>query len=194
MARRIPRTDALMREGEWPKGQGTQMHGKTLGIVGLGAIGRRFAQLGQAIGMRVITWTMHPKPELGFESVALEQLLRESDVVSLHLRLSNETRGMIGEREFGMMKPSAILINTARGPIVDETAMIAALKNGRIAGAGIDVFDIEPLPADHPIRRLPNTVITAHSAGVTPEALEAGLQMAVDNVFHFLDGAAAHVV
>src|SRR5258708_2753307 len=113
VARRIPLTGAQMRQGQWPKGQGTQMHGKTLGIVGLGAIGRRFAQLGAAIGMRVITWTMHPKPELGFESAPLETLLRESDVVSLHLRLSNETRGMIGERQFGMMKHSAILINTA---------------------------------------------------------------------------------
>ena len=101
---------------------------------------------------------------------------------------------MIGKREFGMMKPTAILINTARGPIVDEAALIAALESGSIGGAGIDVFDIEPLPADHPIRQLPNVVLTAHSAGVTPEALEAGLQMAVDNVFHFLDGAAAHMV
>ena len=194
VARRIPMTGAQMRQGECPKGQGTQMHGKTLGIVGLGAIGRRFAQLGAAIGMRVITWTMHPKPELGFESVPLETLLRESDVVSLHLRLSNETRGMIGERQFAMMKPSAILINTARGPIVNEGALIDALETGRIAGAGLDVFDIEPLPAEHPLRRLPNAVLTAHSAGVTPDALEAGLQMAVDNVFQFLDGNPAHVV
>jgi D-3-phosphoglycerate dehydrogenase len=194
VARRIPMTGAQMRQGQWPKRQGTQMHGKTLGIVGFGAIGRRFAQLGAAIGMRVITWTMHPKPELGFESVPLETLLRESDVVSLHLRLSNETRGMIGERQFGMMKPSAILINTARGPIVNEGALIGALETGRIAGAGLDVFDLEPLPAEHPLRRLPNAVLTAHSAGVTPEALKAGLQMAVDNVFQFLDGNPAHVV
>ena len=101
---------------------------------------------------------------------------------------------MIGEREFGIMKPSAILINTARGPIVDEAALIYALQTGRIAGAGLDVFDIEPLPAEHPLRRLPTAVLTAHSAGVTPEALEAGLQMAVDNVFQFLDGKPAHAV
>src|SRR5437660_5201629 len=118
VARRIPRTDAEIRQGHWPRGEGAQMCGKTLGIVGLGAIGRRFAQLGAAIGMRVIAWTMHPNPALGFELVPLETLLRESDVVSLHLRLSGETRGMIGERELGMMKPSAILINTARGPII----------------------------------------------------------------------------
>ncbi len=144
--------------------------------------------------MRVTAWTMHPNPALGFELVALEQLYRESDVVSLHLRLSGETRGMVGEREFSMMKRSAILINTARGPIVDEAAMTEALLSGRIAGAGLDVFDVEPLPAGHPLTRLPNVVLSAHSAGVTPEALHAGLQMAVDNVFHFLEGHPAHVV
>src|SRR4051812_5842995 len=194
VARRIPRTDAEIRLGQWPRGGGVQMFGKTLGIVGLGAIGRRFAQLGSALGMRVISWTMHPNPALGFELVPLEQLYRESDVVSLHLRLSGETRGMVGEREFAMMKRSAILINTARGPIVDETALTEALINGRIAGAGLDVCNVEPLPAGHPLTRVPNAVLSAHSAGVTPEALEAGLQMSVDNVFQFLDGKPAHVV
>jgi len=171
-----------------------QMDGKTLGVVGLGAIGRRFAHLGSALGMRVIAWTMHPNPALGFELVSLEQLYRESDVISVHLRLSDETRGMIGPREFGMMKRSAILLNTARGPIVNEAAMLDALQTGRIAAAGLDVFDVEPLPAGHPLTRLSNVVMTAHSAGVTPEALEAGLQMAVDNVFHYLEGRPAHVV
>jgi D-3-phosphoglycerate dehydrogenase / 2-oxoglutarate reductase len=194
VARRIPRTDAEIRQGHWPRGEGAQMHGKTLGIVGLGAIGRRFAQLGAAIGMRVIAWTMHPNPALGFELVPLEQLYRESDVVSIHLRLSGESRGMVGAREFALMKRSAMLINTARGPIVDEAALTEALLAGRIAGAGLDVFQTEPLPASHPLTRLPNVVLTAHSAGVTPEALEAGLQMAVDNVFHFLEGHPAHVV
>src|SRR5580704_8760509 len=122
-ARRIPRTDAEIRQGRWPRGEGVQMHGKTLGIIGLGAIGRRFAQIGEAIGMRVIAWTMHPNPALGFTLVPLEQLYRESDVVSIHLRLSAETRGMIGARELAMMKASAIVINTARGPILDEAAL-----------------------------------------------------------------------
>jgi D-3-phosphoglycerate dehydrogenase len=194
VARRIPRTDAEIRQGRWPRGEGSQMSGKTLGIVGLGAIGRRFAQLGQAIGMRVIAWTMHPDPSLGFAIVPLEQLYRESDVVSLHLRLSDQTRDLIGEREFALMKPSAILINTARGPIVHEQALIEALRTGRIAGAGIDVFDVEPLPSGHALTTLSNTVLTAHSAGVTPEALEAGLKMAVDNVFHFLAGNPTQVV
>jgi D-3-phosphoglycerate dehydrogenase len=194
VARRIPRIDAEIRLGHWPRGGGVQLFGKTLGVVGLGAIGRRFAALGAAIGMRVIAWTMHPDPSLGFELVPLEQLYRDSDVVSLHLRLSGETRGMVGEREFSMMKQSAILINTARGPIVDEAALTEALLTGRIAGAGLDVFDVEPLPSGHPLTRLPNAVLSAHSAGVTPEALEAGLQMAVDNVFQFLEGKPAHVV
>jgi D-3-phosphoglycerate dehydrogenase len=194
VARRIPGADAEIRQGRWPRGEGAQMHGKTLGIIGLGAIGRRFAQLGASIGMRVIAWTMHPNPALGIELVSLDRLYGESDVISLHLRLSEETRGMIGAREFALMKPSAILINTARGPIVEEAALLDALGAGRIAGAGLDVFDVEPLPAGHALARLPNVVLTAHSAGVTPEALEAGLQMAVDNVFHFLAGQAQHVV
>lgn len=193
-ARRIPRTDAEIRMGRWPRGEGVQMRGKTLGVIGLGAIGRRFAQLGAAIGMRVIAWTMHPDPALGFELVPIEQLYRESDVVSMHLRLSDETRGMIGGREFALMKRSAILINTARGPIVEEAALIEALSTGRISAAALDVFDVEPLPSGHPLTQLPNVVMSAHSAGVTPEALAAGLQMAVDNVFSFLNGKPEHVV
>jgi D-3-phosphoglycerate dehydrogenase len=194
VARHLPRLDAQVREGEWPRGFVSQMHGKTLGIIGLGAIGRRFAQLGAAIGMRVITWTMHPNPALGFELVELDGLLRSSDVVSIHLRLSDQTRGFLGPRELALMKPTAILINTARGPIVDEAALLDALSNRRIAGAGLDVFDIEPLPPGHPITKLDNVVLTPHSAGVTPEALEAGLQRSVDNIWDFLAGRPMHVV
>jgi phosphoglycerate dehydrogenase-like enzyme len=193
-ARRIPRTHAEIRQGRWPKGDGVQLAGKTLGIIGLGAIGRRFAQVGAALGMRVIAWTMHPNPALGFELVSLDQLYRESDVISMHLRLSEETRGLIGANAFSLMKPSAIFINTARGRIVDEQALIDALRTGQIAGAGLDVFQVEPLPVDSPLTFLDNVVMTSHSAGVTPEALEAGLQMAVDNVFGFLDGKPAHVI
>ena len=118
--------------------------------------------------------------------VDLEELYRTSDVVSVHLRLSPETTGFVGEREFGWMKRSAILINTARGAIVDEAAMIAALSAGRIAGAGLDVFTVEPLPQGHPVTRLGNVVLSPHCAGVTPEALQAGLRMAVENVWRFL--------
>ncbi|PYT29874.1 MAG: glycerate dehydrogenase [Acidobacteria bacterium] len=194
VARRIPRLDTEVRQGRWPRGQAVQMHGKTLGIIGLGAVGRRFARLGAGIGMRVTAWTMHPDPALGFELVSLDDLLRSSDVVSLHLRLSAETLGFIGKREFEKMKPSAIFINTARGPIVDQPAMLEALSSHRIAGAGLDVFEIEPLPAHHPLLPLDNVVLTSHCAGVTPEALEAGLELSITNVWNFLEGRPTNVV
>ncbi len=194
LARQIPRIDAQVRQGQWPRGFVAQMCGKTLGIIGLGAIGRRFAELGAGIGMRVIAWTMHPNPALGFELVELDELLRTADVVSVHLRLSDQTRGFLGPRELGLMKPTAMLINTARGPIVDEAALREALASRRIAGAGLDVFDAEPLPPGHPLTQLDNVVLTPHSAGVTPEALEAGLQLSVDNVWNFLAGRPTHVV
>src|SRR5207248_10441469 len=133
-------------------------------------------------------WTMHPEPSLGVELVPLDRLYRESDVVSMHLRLSEQTRGMIGATQFEMMKPSAIFLNTARGPIVDEAALVAALAANRIAGAGLDVFDTEPLPKGNPLAGLSNVVLTPHAAGVTPEALEAGLRMAVDNVLAYAEG------
>jgi D-3-phosphoglycerate dehydrogenase len=194
VARRIPQNDAATRRGEWPRGQSMEMHGKTCGVIGLGAIGRRFAQLASAIGMRVVAWTMHPKPLAGVELVALEELCRASDVISLHLRLSPQTEGFIGEGQFELMKRRAILINTARGAIVDEAALLDALLKHRIAGAGLDVFAAEPLPPGHPFTYLPNVVLTPHCAGITPEALEAGLRMAVANIWAFLDGAACHRV
>jgi len=193
-ARRIVEVDQRVRAGEWPRAQVSQMHGKTLGVIGLGAIGRRFAQLGAAIGMRVLTWTFNPKPELGFTHVELDQLLRESDVVSLHLRLSDQTQHFLKREHFQAMKPTAIFINTARGPIVDEAAMIEALRDRRIAAAGLDVFEKEPLPPGHPIAALPNVVLTPHSAGVTPETLEAGLQLSIDNVWNWMAGKPTNVV
>jgi D-3-phosphoglycerate dehydrogenase len=160
-----------------------QLHGKTCGIIGLGAVGREFARLAAGIGMRPICWTMHPRPHPGVRMVELDALYRESDVVSLHLRLSPETTGFLGAREFALMKPSAILLNTARGAIVDEAAMLDALRTALISGAGLDVFTAEPLPAGHPLTALPNVVLTPHCAGITPEALEAGLRMAVENIW-----------
>lgn len=194
VARRIPRLDAEVRQGRWPRGFVSLMRDKTLGVIGLGAIGQRFAALGQSIGMRVIAWTFHPKPELPFEIVPLETLYRESDVVSVHLRLSPDTEKMIGREQFALMKPGAIFLNTARGPIVDEEALVEALASGRLAGAGLDVFEVEPLPPGHPLTRLENVVLTPHSAGVTPETLEAGLRMALENVETFLAGAPTNVV
>ena len=187
-ARRIPTQDAAVRAGAWPRGQGIELRGKLLGIVGLGAIGRRFAELGRAIGMRVVAWTMHPNAALGIDLLELDQLLRSSDVVSIHLRLSPQTVGLIAAREFALMKPTTLLINTARGAIVDEAALLEALSTKRIAAVGLDVFTTEPLPRGHPLTQLPNVVLTPHSAGITPEALEAGLQMAIENVRNFLAG------
>ncbi len=194
VARRLVHLDAEVRRGAWPKGFVTQLTGKTLGIIGLGAIGSRFARLGEALGMKVIAWSFHAKPELPFEMVPLERLYRESDVVSLHLRLSPATERMIGRGEFAMMKPGAIFLNTARGPIVDEEALVEALASGHLGGAGLDVFAVEPLPAGHPLTRLTNVVLTPHSAGVTREALEAGLSLALENVENFLAGRPTHVV
>jgi D-3-phosphoglycerate dehydrogenase len=185
VARRIPAQDAAVRQGTWPRGQGIELRGKTLGIVGLGAIGRRFAELGRAIGMHVIAWTLHPDQTLGLDLVDFDELLRSSDVVSVHLRLSEQTKGMIGAREFELMKKSAILVNTARGAIVEEPALVEALSANRIAGAGLDVFGTEPLPPHHALTKLDNVVLTPHSAGITPEALDAGLMRAVDNVRKF---------
>ncbi len=192
VAREIPRIDAKTKKGAWPRGFVTQLHGKTLGVVGLGAIGLQTARIARGIGMNVIAWTMHPvgKPfdEIGIRPVDLDKLYRQSDVVSLHLRQSSDTIGFIGRREFGLMKPSVIFINTARGPIVDEAALIDALRLKSIRGAGLDVYDTEPLPENHPLSALPNVVMTPHSGGVTTEALEAGLQLAVDNVFQAIAG------
>ncbi|MBZ5618339.1 MAG: phosphoglycerate dehydrogenase [Acidobacteriia bacterium] len=194
VARHIPQMDAATRRGEWARGQSVELHGKTCGIIGLGAIGREFARLTAAIGMRVIAWTMHPKPLPGVEFVKLDRLYHTSDVVSVHLRLSPETVGFVSERQIALLKKSAILINTARGAIVDEPAMVDALANGRIFGAGLDVFAAEPLPEDHPLTKLPNVVITPHCAGITPEALEAGLRMAVENIWAFAAGLPEHAL
>ena len=192
VARRIPQIDRATRAGEWPRGRSIELRGKTCGIVGLGAIGRQFARLAEGIGMRVIAWTMHPRE--GDPIVPLDELYRTSDVVSLHLRLSPETDGMVDAAQFAQMKPGAILLNTARGAIVREAALVDALKSGRIAGAGLDVFAAEPLPNGHPLTALDNVVLTPHCAGVTPEALEAGLRMSVENIWAFLEGRAEHVV
>jgi D-3-phosphoglycerate dehydrogenase len=194
VAHRIIPQDSAVRAGSWPRGDALVLQGKTVGVIGLGAIGKRFAELCRGIGMRVVAWSFHRKSLDGVELVPLETLLSTSDVVSLHVRLSEKTERMIGACEFKLMKPGAILINTARGAIVDEPALIEALSSGRLAAAGLDVFATEPLPAGHAIAKLSNVVLTPHCAGITPEALEAGLQLAVANVASFLAGSPANVV
>jgi D-3-phosphoglycerate dehydrogenase len=194
VARHVPQLDAATRAGGWPRGQSIELRGKTCGVIGLGAVGRQFARLAAAIGMQVVAWTMHPQRHPDVELVELDELYRASDVVSLHLRLSPETTGFIGLAQFALMKPSAILINTARGAIVDEAALVEALANGRIGGAGLDVFALEPLPPAHPLTQLAHVVLSPHCAGITPEAMEAGLRLAVENIWAALDGRPQNVV
>jgi phosphoglycerate dehydrogenase-like enzyme len=193
-ARQIPRIDAAVKAGEWPRAMVSQLYGKTLGVLGTGAIGAQMARLGKGIGMSVIAWSRTPNPalaeEIGLRYVSREEVLRTADVVSIHVRLTPETTNMIGRAELAMMKPTALLLNSARGACVDEEALVEALHAGTIAGAGLDVFAVEPIPADHPLLTAPNVVMTPHSAGVTPEALLAGLQLAADNVGDFLNGTA----
>ncbi len=193
VARKIPKIDAQVRDGNWPRGSMTLLHGKTVGVIGLGAIGLRFARLAAGIGMNVIAWTMNPR-DLGVPLVSLDELLETSDVVSLHLRLSDDTRSFLGRDRIAKMKRGALLVNTARGPIVDEAAMIDALQSGQLAGAGLDVFDIEPLPGGHPLTTLDNVVLSPHCAGITPEVLEAGLALSLENVEKYLAGSPQHRV
>ncbi|MBX5491242.1 MAG: hypothetical protein IRZ14_08785 [Chloroflexi bacterium] len=199
VAKRVVYQTDELRAGRWgSKPDNIYLHGKTLGIIGLGNIGSRVAALGRAIGMRVVAWTFHPSPEraarLGVTLVELDDLLRQSDVVSLHLRLTEQSRGLIGARELGLLKPGAILVNTARGPLVDEAALVAALEAGHLAGAGLDVFAIEPLPADAPILRCRQIVLTPHNADTTPEGIEAVNEGAIDNAIAFLEGRPQNVV
>jgi phosphoglycerate dehydrogenase-like enzyme len=190
VTRRIPATDAAVRRGEWPRGQIVQLEGKTLGVVGLGAIGRRVATLASVFGMRILASTWGPddgrSAALGAQHVDIETLLRDSDVVSLHMRLNDDTREFLSRDRLALMKPPAFLINTARAGLVDRAALIDALRDGRLAGAGLDVFHAEPILANDPLLTLPNVVLTPHNAGMTPEVIDGGLRRAVENVDRFL--------
>ena len=171
-ARGIAEMDREMRVGNWLRDEGMQLTGKTLGLIGFGGIAAEVARIALGSGMKVIAWNRSPRKFAGVEFVSLETLLAQSQVVSLHLLLTDETRGFLSRERIKAMKPGVILINTARGAVVDEDAMIEALKSGHIHHAGLDVFDIEPLPVDHPLTRIPNVTLSAHSAFRTPEASE----------------------
>jgi D-3-phosphoglycerate dehydrogenase len=171
-ARGLARMDREMRAGNWLRDDGMQLTGKTLGLIGFGGIAKEVARIALGSGMRVIAWNRTAKKSPGVEFVELDELLTESDVVSLHLLLNDETRGFVSRACVEAMKPGVILINTARGALVDEEAMIDALKSGHIRHAGLDVFNVEPLPADHALTKLPNVTLSAHSAFRTPEASE----------------------
>lgn len=197
-ARHIAYEDRMMRRGGWQHTIGTTLRGKTLGILGLGGIGKSVAGIGQAFGMDVIAWSqnlMHESASTaGVRRVEKDELFRLSDVLTIHVVLSERTRHLVTARELGMMKTTALLINTARGPIIDEAALIAALQQRRIGGAGLDVYDVEPLPHDHPFRRLDNVVLTPHLGYYTREQVGMFYQDAVEVILAFLDGKPIRVV
>src|SRR5262249_44016093 len=186
------------RAGGWQESVGLGLNGKTLGVLGLGTLGSRVARVGRALEMDVVAWsqnlTAERATEVGATLIGRDELLARADVVTIHLVLSERTQGLIGGRELALMKPTAYLINPSRGPIVDEAALVRALRDGTIAGAGLDVFDEEPLPLDHPFRKLPNTVITPHLGYVTEETYRLFLGQALEDVEASLRGAPVRVL
>jgi D-3-phosphoglycerate dehydrogenase len=198
LARHIPSETQSMRNGGWQNTIGRMLAGRTLGLLGLGRQGSAMARIGLAFGMRVLAWSPNMTDAQaaahGAERVEKDNLFRASDVVSIHLVLGDRSRGLVGAREFGLMRPTALLINTARGPIVDENALIDALRRRRIAGAGLDVFDHEPLPDDHPLRRLDNALLTPHLGYYTEEAIGRFYQQSIENIEAFLDGSPIRVL
>ena len=198
VSRQVVLNDRRIRAGGWTAGFIDELYGKTLGVVGAGAIGRRMIQLGQGIGMNVVAWTFNPTPEraaeYGVEFLELEELLRRSDVVSLHVALTLESEGLIGKEQLALMKPTAILVNAARGAVVDEAALVEALTDGKIAGAGLDVFETEPLPPGHPLTKLDNVVLSPHAGGMAYNGTMRGLEMSVENLEAFAAGSPVNVV
>ena len=192
MLRQIPLEDRLTREGRWGVHIGVGLKDKTLGLLGLGNIGGRVARVANAFDMNVIAWSQNLTEERAGECQARlvdkETLFRDSDIVSVHVRLSDRTRGLVGAAELGLMKPDAYLVNISRGPIVDEAALVAALQDKKIAGAGLDTFDVEPMPPDHPLLALDNTVITPHVGYVTREAYLGHYRGVVENIRAFAAG------
>jgi phosphoglycerate dehydrogenase-like enzyme len=190
--RQIPATDGAVRRGEWPVPTTPVMHGKTLGIIGLGRVGQHVARIANAFGMRLVAWsprlTDTAAAAAGAERRELDDLMRESDVIPVHASLTPESRGLIDARRIGLMKPTAFLINTARGPIVDEAALVAALAEKRIAGAGLDVFDQEPLPSGHPLTTLPNVVLTPHIGWPTDHGYQRFATAACEVLLAYMDG------
>src|SRR4030095_15573130 len=197
-ARHIAEDHQFMRQGGWQTRIGHRVAGKTLGLLGLGRLGSAVACVGLALGMKAIAWSQNLTAERaaaqGVERVDKDELFRRSDILSVHLVLSDRSRGLVGAREIGLMKPSAILVNTSRGPICDTTAVIDALKRGRLAYAGSDVYDAEPLPIDHPLRTTPNVILTPHIGYVTDENYRSSYPQIVENVLGFLDGKPGRVI
>jgi D-3-phosphoglycerate dehydrogenase len=197
-ARHIARGDRDVRAGLWVHYDTPELEGKTLGVLGLGGIGGRVARMGVGFGMRVLAWSRTPDAEraaaCGATLAERDDVLREADTLCICLASTEETRGLIGARELALMKPTAVLVNTARGALVDEAALVVALREERLAGVGLDVFLEEPLPPDHPLRSLPNVVLTPHSGWVSREARDRLVHVPLDNIFAWLDGRPQNVV
>ena len=197
-AKRAAFQTAELKAGRWTRMDNVLLQGKTLGVIGTGNVGSEVARLANAVGMNVVAWTFHPSSEradrLGVRFVELDELLRTSDVVSLSVTLTPDTEGMIGERELALMRPGAVLVNGGRGRLVDTDALVRALSSGHLAGAALDVFDVEPLPPDHPILACQQVVLTPHLADQTPEGMELLNSGAVDNVIAFLEGRPQNAV
>jgi D-3-phosphoglycerate dehydrogenase len=198
VARAVPAQDRAIRRGEWKAIQGTELGGKTLGIVGVSGISSELAPLARALGMNVISWSRNNDSAraaaIGSRAVSLDELLATADVISLHVRLNDATRHMIGADQFARMKRDAILINTARGGVIEETALLRALNTGQLRGAGLDVFGTEPLPAGHPFLTHENVVMTPVSAWSTVDASARMIDQSIDNVVQFLAGTPTNVV
>lgn len=190
--RRLPQELASFRQGGWQVAVGSDLHGRTLGLLGLGYTGSMVARYAQAFGMRVLAWSQNMTAESagkhGASYVSKEELFQHSDIVSIHVRLSERTRGLVGARELGLMQPGAFLVNTARGPIVDEAALLEVLQRRRIAGAAVDVFGQEPLPPQHPLRALDNLIGTAHIGYVTQGSYELYYGESVQNIHAWIAG------
>jgi phosphoglycerate dehydrogenase-like enzyme len=190
-ARQIPSEDRTIKAGGWQSTVGRTVKGLTLGVVGLGRLGRPVARIGAAFGMRVIAWSPNltaARAGTDAEAVSRERLFTQSDFVTIHMALSEASRGLIGGQDIGRMQPDAVLVNTSRGPLVEEAALVEALEKGTIAGAALDVFDVEPLPLDHPFRTLPNTVLTGHVGYQTQATYRIFFEDTVDNINKFLRG------
>jgi phosphoglycerate dehydrogenase-like enzyme len=210
LVRHIPTEDRWMKQagraggaalgvgGGWQQTVGTGLHGKRLGVVGLGHQGRQVAEIGRAFGMQVVAWSQNLDPSAaeaaGVKAVSKEELFASSDVVTLHYKLSDRSVGLVGEGELALMKPSAFLINTSRGPLVDTAALLAALRSGGIAGAALDVYDVEPLPLSSPLRTAPNVVLTPHLGYVTEEAYRVFYGEAAEDIVAFASGSPVRVL
>ena len=198
LLRQIPLEDKLTREGKWGTTIGVGLKGKTLGLVGLGHIGSLVARVGDAFDMNLIAWSQNMTAQRAAECKAMlvdkDALFRESDVVSIHLKLSQRTTGLVGRHELGLMKSTAYLINISRGPIVDEAALVEALQQRTIAGAGLDTYDVEPLPLDHPFLKLSNTVLAPHQGYVTEEAYRSHYAGVLENIRAFSSGEPVRVI